>query len=416
MSRFDVAIIGAGAAGMLCAAHLGRAGLRVVLMDHAHKLAEKIRISGGGRCNFTNLDVSAQNFISRNPHFCKAALSAYTPADLLQDLTQHGIAWHEKHRGQLFCDDSSQNIIDWLDRSCQQAGVRRWMGCRVKSVRQEAANWCLETSGGLIQAQRVIVATGGLALPQVGATDFGLHLARQFGLKVVEPRPALVPLTFESQQWAPFQALSGVSLPVDVSTQQTGLASASTKKLNRGSRAMHFSEDMLLTHRGLSGPAILQISSYWEPGEPLSINLVPQTPLEDVLLRGKAQSKQTVQSALEHWLPKRLAQHWAGTWATRRLAEMSDADLKKIAQQLHQWLIYPSGTQGYKKAEVMRGGVDTAGLNQRSLESTRHPGLHFIGEVVDVTGWLGGYNFQWAWASAVSCARSIAMADKGVTL
>jgi len=406
LSAYDVAVIGAGAAGMMNAARLGRAGLRVVLIDHASKLAEKIRISGGGRCNFTNLDVSARNFICTNPHFPKAALSAYTPQDFLREIQAHGIAWHEKHRGQLFCDTSSQAIIDWLRLQCDQAQVDWRMGCTVLDVQKVAEGFLLGTESGPIISGRLVVATGGMALPQVGATDFGLKLARQFGLRIIEPRPALVPLKFDSEQWKGLTELAGVALPVDL-----GVSSVFGGKQG----VVRFAEDMLFTHRGLSGPGILQISSYWRPGQPLRINLVPSVDLEQFLIDNKQQTKQSLLAALGLHLPKRLAQYWAGELGTRRLAEMPDRQVRELARQIAGWQITPSGTEGYKKAEVMSGGVDTSELNQRSFESNRVPGLHFIGEVVDVTGWLGGYNFQWAWSCAVSCASAISSLSSSVS-
>ena len=399
MSGYDVAVIGAGAAGMMNAARLGRAGLRVVLIDHATKLAEKIRISGGGRCNFTNLDVSARNFICSNPHFPKAALATYTSQDFIAEIQAHGIAWHEKHRGQLFCDSSSQEIIDWLRHECDQSRVQWRMGCSVMDVRQIPEGFALDTSGGPITSSRVVIATGGLALPQVGASDFGLKLARQFGLKIIEPRPALVPLKFDSQQWVGLTELAGVPLPVELGVN-----------VGPGSRQnwVTFAEDMLFTHRGLSGPGILQISSYWRPGQPVRINLTPAIDLVSALLDAKQHTRQSLLAGLTPHMPKRLAQYWAGEFATQRLAEVSDRQVRDLAGQISNWAVTPSGTEGYKKAEVMSGGVDTAELNQRSFQANRVPGLHFIGEVVDVTGWLGGYNFQWAWSSAVACARAIA--------
>lgn len=393
----DVAVIGAGAAGMMCAARLATAGQRVVLIDHAVKLAEKIRISGGGRCNFTNRDVSARNFISANPHFCKAALAAYTPQDFIREIEAHGIAWHEKHRGQLFCDKSSEEIITWLRAQCDRAGVQWRMGCAVQQIRRADSEFELLTGQGTLRVARVVIATGGMALPQVGATDFGLRIARQFGLKVIEPRPALVPLKFDQEQWAGLTELAGVAVPVTI-----GLVTEQQR------HAPVFAEDMLFTHRGLSGPGILQISTYWRPGQPLSINLTPGVDVTELLVQGKQQSRQSLVALLASCLPKRLAQYWAAQDGSRRMAELPDRFLRDLAMSIADWKVIPSGTEGYKKAEVMSGGVDTAELNQRSFEARKVPGLHFIGEVVDVTGWLGGYNFQWAWSCAVSCAAAIA--------
>jgi predicted Rossmann fold flavoprotein len=394
---FDVAIIGAGAAGMMCAAVAGQRGLRVVLIDHAEKLAEKIRISGGGRCNFTNLGTRPANFLSDNPHFCRSALAGYSVEDFLALLARHRIRWHEKHRGQLFCDDSSESIIDMLRDECDQGQVAWRMPCSIQSVAKTEAGYALQTSQGAIAARQLVVAAGGMAIPQVGATDFGLKLARQFGLKVIEPRPALVPLTFDGEQWKPFAALAGVALEAEA----------------RAGEAV-FVEDLLFTHRGLSGPAILQISSFWNPGEPITLDLSPERDLAAALIEAKAGSRQQLGNVLGGLWPKRLADSWlaGGEWeqeglSAMRLADASDKLLRRFAAGVHRWQLVPNGTAGYKKAEVMRGGVDTRGLDQRSMGTRAVPGLYFIGEVVDVTGWLGGYNFQWAWASGAACGRAL---------
>lgn len=399
---FDVAVLGAGAAGMMCAAVAGQRGLRVVLVDHAQRLAEKIRISGGGRCNFTNIGAGPAHFLSENPHFCRSALSAYTPQDFLGLVKRHRIAWHEKHRGQLFCDDSSENIIDMLRAECGAGNVQWRMGCSVAEIAQGEAGFELRTSQGVIRAAKLVIATGGMAIPQLGATDFGLKIARQFGLKVVEPRPALVPLTFDPVQWQPLSELSGVALEVNLQTGQ-------------GKARGEFLEDLLFTHRGLSGPAILQISSYWKPGEPIVIDLAPGRDLAQELLASKSGNRQQLHTVLGGLWPKRLADRWlhlaeqAGKpgLAALRLADAPDKTLRALAQDIHQWTLVPSGTAGYKKAEVMRGGVDTRGLDQKSMQAKAAPGLYFIGEAVDVTGWLGGYNFQWAWASGVACGQAL---------
>ncbi|AUL46049.1 anaerobic glycerol-3-phosphate dehydrogenase subunit B [Bordetella trematum] len=396
---FDVAIIGAGAAGMMCAAVAGQRGLSVVLIDHASRLAEKIRISGGGRCNFTNLGTGPANFLSENPHFCRSALAGYTPQDFLALLREHRIGWHEKHRGQLFCDDSSEDIIGMLRRECERAHVAWRMPCQVRDIGRDGAHWLLATDGVPVRAARLVVATGGMAIPQLGASDFGLKTARQFGLKVIEPRPALVPLTFDAQQWQPFAELSGVALEVHLSTGQ-------------GKTRGQFLEDLLFTHRGLSGPAILQISSYWKPGEAIAIDLAPGRDLAAELLAAKSGSRQQLQTVLAGLWPRRLADAWlaqgeGGGLAQARLADVPDRKLRELAARIHAWPLTPTGTAGYKKAEVMRGGVDTRGLDQKSMQARNVPGLYFIGETVDVTGWLGGYNFQWAWASAVACARAL---------
>jgi predicted Rossmann fold flavoprotein len=396
---FDVAIIGAGAAGMMCAAVAGQRGLRVVLLDHAEKLGEKIRISGGGRCNFTNSGTGPANFLSDNPHFCRSALAGYGPQDFMALLKRHGVAWHEKHRGQLFCDESSEAVIDVLRAECGAGGVQWRMPCAVTEIsRSDEHGYELRTSQGVVRAAKLVIATGGMAIPQLGATDYGLKVARQFGLKVIEPRPALVPLTFDAQQWAPFSALSGVALEARVQAGQG-----------------EFVEDLLFTHRGLSGPGILQISSYWNPGQPVTLDLACGRDLAQELIEAKPGNRQQLGSVLAQLWPRRLADQWllaaADTGqeglAAIRLADIPDKTLRTLASRIHAWALVPTGTAGYKKAEVMRGGVDTRGLDQKSMQARAVAGLHFIGEAVDVTGWLGGYNFQWAWASAVACGKAL---------
>lgn len=395
---YDVAVIGAGAAGMMAAATAGARGARVVLVEHAERLAEKIRISGGGRCNFTNLEAHRpERFISESPRFARAALAAYTPRDFLELLRRHGVSSHEKHRGQLFCDESSEQIIELLRAECQDARVEWRMPCRVDSVAASAPGYELAASGGSIAARRLVVATGGMPVPKIGATDFGLKLARQFGLRVVEPRPALVPLTFDAASWVPFVPLAGIALEVRV-------------RCGRG----EFLEDLLFTHRGLSGPAILQISSYWNPGEPLVIDLAPAWAGESLaaeLLARKADSRQQLGNVLAQILPRRLAEGWLalrGDPAAARIAEVPDKTLRALAASIKRWELVPAGTEGWRKAEVMRGGVATDELDPRTLAAKKAPGLHFVGEVVDVTGWLGGYNFQWAWASGVAAGCAVA--------
>ncbi|WP_281915501.1 NAD(P)/FAD-dependent oxidoreductase [Caldimonas thermodepolymerans] len=399
MHRFDVVIIGAGAAGLFCAGLAGQLGLKVLVLDHAKKVAEKIRISGGGRCNFTNRDAGPANFLSRNPNFCRSALARYTPQDFVALVRRHRIPFHEKHKGQLFCDDSSEDIIRMLLRECEQGGVTRWQPCAVAGVRQAGDRFELDTAAGPVRAARLVVATGGLSIPQIGASDFGYRLARQFGHAIVETRPALVPLTFDAATWAPFAPLAGVSLEVGIACGQ-----------GRGRGA--FVEDLLFTHRGLSGPATLQVSSYWTPGQPVEIDLSPRRALAEVLRAAKAAgSRRLLRNELAAALPARLAEAWLEAvpqLAARPVAEARDRDLETLAQRLHRWQLVPGGTEGYRKAEVTAGGVDTRELSSQSMESRRVPGLHFIGEVVDVTGWLGGYNFQWAWASAAACARALA--------
>lgn len=396
--QYDVAVLGAGAAGLFCAGVAGQLGLKVLLVDHAEKLAEKIRISGGGRCNFTNRDAAPAHFLSENPAFCRSALARYTPRDFIGLVQRHRIAWHEKHKGQLFCDESSEDIIGLLLREAEAGDVTRWQPCSVAAVRAAAGGFELDTARGTVRADRVVVATGGLSIPKIGSSDFGHRLARQFGHRVVAPRPALVPLTFDAQGWSRFVPLAGVALPV-------GIATGSGKASNR------FLEDLLFTHRGLSGPAVLQISSYWQPGEPIEIDLGAGQDLGAALREAKATSKRQLGNELASRLPARLAEAWTaplGAVAQRPLPEVKDKDLATLAGALQRWQLVPSGTEGWRKAEVTAGGVDTRELSSQSMESLRVPGLHFIGEVVDVTGWLGGYNFQWAWASAHACAQALA--------
>ncbi|WP_348756143.1 NAD(P)/FAD-dependent oxidoreductase [uncultured Aquincola sp.] len=398
LHSYDAIILGAGAAGLHCAAMAGQMGARVLLLDHAAKVAEKIRISGGGRCNFTNRDTTPAQFLSDNPHFCRSALSRYTPQDFIALLQRHGIGFHEKHRGQLFCDEGSERIIDMLLAECEAGSVERWQPCVVRAVRHGAAGYEVDTDRGTVGAPRLVVATGGLSIPKIGATDFGHRLARQFGHRIVEPRPALVPLTFPAQQWAPFAALAGLSLEV--------LIDAGT-----GKKRTRFLEDLLFTHRGLSGPAVLQVSSYWRPGEPITIDLAPGRDLAAELKAAKARSKRQLGNELAALLPQRLADTWVqrqGLDATLAMPQARDRDLEALGASLGGWQLQPDGSEGWRKAEVTAGGVDTRELNQQTMESRLQPGLHFIGEVTDVTGWLGGYNFQWAWASAAACASALA--------
>ena len=398
MESFDATIVGAGAAGLHCAAIAGQLGLRVLLIDHAVKVAEKIRISGGGRCNFTNRDATPQNFVSANPHFCRSALARYTPADFIALLERHGIAWHEKHRGQLFCDRSAEDIIAMLLRECDAGGVTRRQPCGVSAVRHTADGFELDTESGTVRTRRLVIASGGLSIPKIGASDFGYRIARQFGHAIVETRPALVPLTFAASAWAPFAALAGLSLEVGI-------------EVGSGKSRTRFLEDLLFTHRGLSGPAVLQISTFWTSGQPLRIDLAPGRDVAAALADAKRDSRRRLGNELAEWLPRRLAETWLAAspgLADKPMPEVRDDDLRRLAERLQRWELQPDGDEGYRKAEVTRGGVDTRELSSQSLESQRTPGLHFIGEVVDVTGWLGGYNFQWAWASAAACARAMA--------
>jgi hypothetical protein len=396
-NQFDVAVIGAGAAGMMCASVAGQRGRRVVLIDHASRLAEKIRISGGGRCNFTNLGTGPQNFLSNNPHFCKSALARYTPQDFLALIKRYRIAYHEKHKGQLFCDDSAEGIIHMLKAECDAGKVSWRMPCKVESINRTNEEFQLATDSGTIIVKSLVIATGGLSIPKIGATDFAYRIAKQFELKIVEPSPALVPLTFDATEWQRFAELSGVSKEVEIETGE---------KKSRG----HFREDLLFTHRGLSGPAVLQISSYWKPEAALIINLLPELNVSDELIRAKSSSKKNIVNVLTQWLPTRLAETWldiCGIKHEAKLAELQDKQLRQLGESLNRWMIVPNGSEGYRKAEVTLGGIDTRELSQQTMMSTRVPGLYFIGEAVDVTGWLGGYNFQWAWSSGVAAGLSV---------
>jgi predicted Rossmann fold flavoprotein len=402
---FDAIVIGAGAAGLFCAAQAGQRGVKVLLLDHSERIAEKIRISGGGRANFTNrdLDVRApqRHFIGDNPHFCRSALSRYAPQQFIDMVQRHGIAYHEKHKGQLFCDGSSQQIIDMLLAECRAGGVEHWQPCAAGAIGwSDDGGYRIETARGTVCAPQLVIATGGLSIPQIGASDFGYRMAGQFGLRVVTPRPALVPLTFGGEAWEPYAGLAGLSLPVQIET--------GSKK-----ERMHFLEDLLFTHRGLSGPAVLQISSYWRPGAPLTIDFAPGTDVAEALGEAKRQSRKRIANELAALVPSRLADAWVGQDSAlqRPINEAADRALAALAERIVRWQITPSGTEGYKKAEVTAGGVDTRDLSSQTMES-KQPGLYFIGEVVDVTGWLGGYNFQWAWASAYACADALALKSK----
>jgi predicted Rossmann fold flavoprotein len=396
-NHFDVAVIGAGAAGMMCAAVAGQRGKRVVLVDHATKLAEKIRISGGGRCNFTNIDAGPQNFLSSNPHFCRSALSRYTPQDFLALMKRHNIPWHEKHKGQLFCDRSAEDIIAMLRAECDAGGVAWRMPAKVQSLQKEDEKFAIGTDGGELTADNVVVASGGLSIPKIGATDLAFRIARQFDIPVIEPEPALVPLTFNAAGWQPFVPLAGIALPVDI---ETGAKKA----------RMHFREDLLFTHRGLSGPAVLQISSFWQQGGALTVNLLPEIDVAEELLKDKGAIRKNLGNHVSQWLPARLAEGLLtanGFDPAARPADMQDKQLRRLGDTLNRWTIAPDGSEGYRKAEVTRGGVDTRALSQQSMMANKVPGLYFIGEAVDVTGWLGGYNFQWAWASGVAAGKAI---------
>jgi len=422
MELFDVVVVGAGAAGLFCAGVAGQLGLKVLVLDHSDKVAEKIRISGGGRSNFTNTGTTPANFLGENPHFCRSALARYTPQHFIALVQKHGIAFHEKHKGQLFCDRSAEDLIQMLLAECAAGDVTRWQPCSFKSITFHAdiphgkrpSSYQIESDRGSVRCGSVVIATGGLSIPKIGATDLGYRLARQFGLAVIPPRPALVPLTFDATAWVPFASLSGLSLPVEISTDLN--SSVKTGKSHKKS-GISFWEDLLFTHRGLSGPGVLQISSYWENGAPIRLNLAPGVDMNEVLIHAKATSRKTIANELAVHMPSRLAEAWvaqslaAGQLASpalqRPMNELADKALAAVAQRIHCWAITPTGTEGYRKAEVTAGGVDTRELSSQTMESLKQPGLYFIGEVVDVTGWLGGYNFQWAWASGFACAMAL---------
>ena len=389
VATFDVIIIGAGAAGMICALTAAQRGRKVVILDHYAKLAEKIRISGGGRCNFTNLNTKPDNFLSHNPHFCRSALSRYTPQHFIALLDKHGIGYHEKTLGQLFCDDGSEAIISMLKKECDDAGVKWMRPCEVGEVRR-STKFTVMTSRSLLEADALVIATGGLSIPKIGATPFGYKVAEQFGIPMTKLKPGLVPLTFHPEEWAAYADLTGASLDAVVSFGK-----------------QRFRENLLFTHRGLSGPAILQISSYWEAGQPLSIDLLPDQDMHAVFVE-HAKSKLLLSNFLAQYIPKKLADIVASQWIAENkpLNQYSPKVLATLADRLKNWQVTPTGTMGYSKAEVTCGGVDTHAISSKTMEASAVPGLYFVGEVMDVTGQLGGYNFQWAWASgyAAGCA------------
>ena len=379
---YDVVVIGAGAAGMMCAATAGQRGRRVLLIEHYHRVGEKIRISGGGRCNFTNTGAGPASYLSQNPDFCRSALARYGPRDFLALVERHGIRWHEKKLGQLFCDETSLDVVRMLRTECDRGGVEWRQPCPVDGVTREAGRWRVDTPHGVVRASSLVVATGGLTVPTIGATPFGYRLAAQFGLPVVPTRPALVPLAFAPDALAHYGDLSGISTDVEIACG--------------GGR---FRENLLFTHRGLSGPAILQISSYWDGREPLAIDLLPGIDAEGWLV-DHARKDLRLDTLLAERLPKRFAQQWCTAHGVARsMKELGDARLRGVAADLACWRVLPSGTLGYAKAEVTLGGVDTRALSSKTMAARDVPGLLFIDEVVDVTGWLGGYNFQWAWSS-----------------
>lgn len=391
-SKYDVIIIGAGAAGLMCAIEAGRRGRRVLLLDHMEKIAEKIRISGGGRCNFTNIHTQPDNFLSGNPHFCKSALSQYTQQDFIDLVQKYGIAFHEKKLGQLFCDDSSTQIIDMLLGDAKDAGVTLNAKTKVDDIQFSDGSYIVKTSPGEKKCASLVIATGGLSIPKIGATNFGYQIAKQFGLNVIPTRAGLVPLTFDGALLEKCKALSGLSVEASVSCGKTT-----------------FSEGLLFTHRGLSGPSILQISSYWHEGEEIVVDLAPNIKVTE-FLKDKKQSaaKQQINTVLSEIMPKRLAQSicdeqgYGGT-----MGDLSHAQCDAIGKAVNDWRIIPTGTEGYRTAEVTLGGVDTKELSSQTMQTVKQPGLFFIGEVVDVTGHLGGFNFQWAWSSGFVAGQHV---------
>ncbi len=390
--KSDVIVIGAGAAGMMCAIRAGQRGRSVTVLDHARAPGEKIRISGGGRCNFTNINAGPKNFLSANPHFCKSALARFTPADFVAMVDRHGIAWHEKTLGQLFCDNSAKDIIFMLLDEMRAAGAAWHLGVEISGVEKAEGGFLVATSEGLFEASSLVIATGGKSIPKMGATGFAYRIAEQFGLPITETRPALVPLTLDSMLLESIAPLSGISAPAEIRHGKTA-----------------FREALLFTHRGLSGPAILQISSYWREGDAITVDIEPDIDIAAHLKKGKqSNGRQSAQTALGEILPKRLAQHIVEReGVTGNMADLSDKLLTKLADAAQNWSLKPSGSEGYRTAEVTLGGIDTAALDSRSLQVKDVPGLYFIGECVDVTGWLGGYNFQWAWASGFAAGETL---------
>jgi predicted Rossmann fold flavoprotein len=392
----DVAVIGGGAAGLMCALTAGQRGRSVVVLERAGRIGNKILISGGGRCNFTNRHAGPENYLSSNPDFCKSALARYRPDDFIALVDRHGIAWHEKKLGQLFCDHSSRDIVEMLRRECDETGVRTETGAEIGAVRSAEGGFILETPRGILEAQRLVVATGGLSLPKLGATDFAYRIARQFGLNVLPTRAGLVPFTFSGETLEFCRALSGVSAACTVAVDDRSKKSGA-----------EFTGHFLFTHRGLSGPAMLQISSYWQPPAPLLLNLFPEGDARAWLEENRL-SGQRLDTFLSRFLPERFASAWAAPLAPlRAMRDYSSTDLDDLARQLENWTLSPAGTEGYGTAEVTVGGIDTRGLHSKTMEARAIPGLYFIGEAVDVTGWLGGYNFQWAWASGHACGQAV---------
>lgn len=390
--KFDAVVLGAGAAGMMAAIRAGQRGRSVLVLDHARAPGEKIRISGGGRCNFTNLGTSAANFLSANPHFAKSALARYTPRDFIDLVERHGIAWHEKMLGQLFCDESAKDIIRMLLAEMQAANVVLELQKEIAGVEKTGDGYRVLTADGVVETARLVIATGGKSIPKMGATGFAYRIAEQFGLSVVETRPGLVPLTLDPSLLERLAPLSGIAVPA---------------QLRHGRTA--FREALLFTHRGLSGPAVLQISSYWREGEEIVLKLAPDSDILAALKAARRENgRQAPQTVLAEFMPKRLAQFLAeNSGAVSQLADLSDRALEALVAAIHDWTIRPAGSEGYRTAEVTLGGIDTHELDSRTMEARRVPGLFFIGECVDVTGWLGGYNFQWAWSSGHVCGEAL---------
>ncbi len=397
MERFDAIVIGAGAAGMFCAAQAGQLGCRVLLLDNGKKPGRKILMSGGGRCNFTNMYVEPAAYLSQNPHFCKSALARYTQWDFIELVGKYGIAWHEKTLGQLFCDDSAEQIVNLLLSECEKGGVQIRLRSEILSVERDEQGYRLQVNGEMLTAKKLVIASGGLSMPGLGASPFGYKVAEQFGLKVLPTRAGLVPFTLHKPLLEQLQVLSGVSVPSTITAENGTL----------------FRENLLFTHRGLSGPAVLQISSYWQPGEFVTVNLLPDCDLEAFLNEQRGDHpNQSLKNTLAMQLPKRLVEclQQLGQIPDVTLKQLNVRDQQALVETLTAWCVQPNGTEGYRTAEVTLGGVDTNELSSRTMEARKAPGLYFIGEVMDVTGWLGGYNFQWAWSSAWACAQALAEA------
>ncbi|HFR0056031.1 TPA: NAD(P)/FAD-dependent oxidoreductase [Klebsiella quasipneumoniae] len=394
MERFDAIVVGAGAAGMFCAAQAGQLGCRVLLLDNGKKPGRKILMSGGGRCNFTNMYVEPAAYLSQNPHFCKSALARYTQWDFIELVGKYGIAWHEKTLGQLFCDDSAEQIVTLLLAECEKGGVQIRLRSEILSVERDEQGYRLQVNGETLATKKLVIASGGLSMPGLGASPFGYKIAEQFGLKVLPTRAGLVPFTLHKPLLEQLQVLSGVSVPSTITAENGTL----------------FRENLLFTHRGLSGPAVLQISSYWQPGEYVTVNLLPDCNLEEFLNEQRgAHPNQSLKNTLAMQLPKRLVEclQQLGQIPDVTLKQLNVRDQQALVETLTAWRVQPNGTEGYRTAEVTLGGVDTNELSSRTMEARKAPGLFFIGEVMDVTGWLGGYNFQWAWSSAWACAQAL---------